>query len=138
MRWFAALLLGFYVLFIARLTLADPSSGRVVFSLADALATRVSHGRLQWTETEVLANVALFVPAGFLLAVVLGRPFLSVALCVLGSACIELAQQRYLPSRVPSLADIQHNSLGGLFGALLAWPVARPLFARRQYAVANT
>jgi hypothetical protein len=137
MRWFAALLLGFYVLFIARLTLADPSSGRVVFSLADTFATRVSHGRLQWSETEVLANIALFVPAGFLLAVVLGRPFLSVALCILGSACIELAQQRYLPSRVPSLADIQHNSLGGLFGALLAWPVARPLFGRRQYAVAN-
>ena len=140
MRWFAALVLGFYVVFIARLTLADPSSGRVVFSLADAdaFATRVSHGRLQWTETEVLANVALFVPAGFLLAVVLGRPFLSVALCVLGSACIELAQERYLPSRVPSLADVRHNSLGGLFGALLAWPVARPLFGRRQYAVANT
>jgi VanZ family protein len=69
--------------------------------------------------------------------VVLGRPFLSVALCVLGSACIELAQQRYLPSRVPSLADIQHNSLGGLLGALLAWPVARPPFGRRQYAVAD-
>jgi glycopeptide antibiotics resistance protein len=138
MRWFAALLLGICILFIARLTLADPLSSRVVFSLADAFATRVSHGRLQWTETEILANVALFVPAGFLLTVVVGRPFLSVALCVLGSACIELAQQRYLPSRVPTLADIQHNSLGGGFGALLAWPVAKPLFGRRQYAVTDT
>lgn len=128
MRLFAAVLLGLYVLFIARLTLADPSSGSAVFGFADAFATRVSDGRLQWSETEVLANVALFVPAGFLLAVVLGRPLLSVALCILGSACIELAQQRYLPSRVPSVADVEHNGLGGLFGALLAWPFSVPLF----------
>jgi VanZ family protein len=36
-----------------------------------------------------------------------------------------LAQQRYLPSRVPSLADVEHNGLGGLIGALLGWPFAR-------------
>ena len=99
-----------------------------MFAFADAVATQLSEGRLGWSETEVLANVALFVPAGFLLAVVLGRPLLSVALCLLGSACIELAQQQYLPSRVPSLADVQHNGLGGLFGALLAWPFAVPPF----------
>jgi glycopeptide antibiotics resistance protein len=137
MRWFAAVLLALYVLFIARLTLADPSSGHIVFALADDLATGLSDGKLTWTETEVLANVALFVPAGFLLTAVLGRPFVSLALCVLGSACIELAQQRYLPSRVPSLADVQANSLGGLVGALVAWPVTRPMFRRQRYPVAG-
>jgi hypothetical protein len=125
MRWFASVLLGLYVLFMARLTLADPSSGGAVFAVADDVATRLSDGRLQWSETEVLANVALFVPAGFLLAVVLGRPLVSFALCVVGSACIELAQQRYLPSRVPSIADVQANGLGGLVGVLLAWPLNR-------------
>ena len=128
MRWFAALLLGLYLIFVARLTLADPSSGQVVFAFADAVATRLSEGRLEWSETEVLANIALFVPAGFLLAVALGRPLFAVVLCILGSVCIELAQLQYLPSRVPSLADVQHNGLGGLFGALLAWPFAVPLF----------
>jgi glycopeptide antibiotics resistance protein len=136
MRWFAAVLLGIYVLFIARLTLAEPSSGRLVFDLADGLATRLSEGRLQWSQTEVLANVALFVPAGFLLSVALGRPILSAALCVLGSACIELAQQRYFPSRVPSIADVQHNGLGGLLGALLAWPLSRLLKVYKQPMVA--
>ena len=120
MRWFAAVLLGLYSLFVARLTLADPSSGRVVFALADDVATWLSDGRLTWTETEVLANVVLFVPAGFLLAVVLGRPMLSFALCILAS-----------------IADIEHNSLGGLLGAVLAWPVARPLSRRRRYAIGS-
>ena len=136
MRWFAALLLGLYLVFIARLTLADPASGQVVFSLADNWATYLSGGRLQWSETEVLANVALFVPAGFLLAVVLRRPLLSAALCVLGSACLELAQQRWFPSRVPSVADVQHNGLGGLVGALLAWPMSRPGSSFKQPMVA--
>jgi glycopeptide antibiotics resistance protein len=124
MRWSAAFLLALYLVLVARLTLADPSSGRLVFAFADAVATRLSAGRLEWSETEVLANIALFVPAGFLLAVVLGRPMLSMVVCVLGVACIELAQQRFLPSRVPSRADVEHNGLGGLFGALLAWPFA--------------
>jgi hypothetical protein len=130
MRWFALLLLGLYLVFVARLTLADPSAGRGVFTLADSLATRYSGGRMVWSETEVLANVVLFVPVGFLLAVVLGRPVVSAVLCVVGSVCIELAQERWLPSRVPSVADVQHNGLGGLVGAALAWPLLwlrRPL-----------
>ncbi|RNL65720.1 VanZ family protein [Nocardioides marmoriginsengisoli] len=130
MRCFALVLLGLYLVFVARLTLADPSAGQSVFSLADSLATRYSGGELDWSETEVLANVALFVPIGFLLTVVLGRPVMSIVLCVLGSACIELAQQQWLPSRVPTIADVQHNSLGGLIGSLVAWPLlwlSRPL-----------
>jgi len=136
MRWFATLFLGLYLVFIARLTLADPAAGHVVFSLADNWASYLSGGRLQWSETEVLANIALFVPAGFLLAVVLQRPLLSAALCVLVSACIELAQQRWFPSRVPSIADVQHNGLGGVVGALLAWPVSRTGRSFKQPMVA--
>jgi hypothetical protein len=131
MRWIAGTLLALYSLFVARLTLADPSAGRWAFAVADSLATRVSDGRLAWSETEVLANIALFVPAGFLLAVVLGRPAMAAVLCVLASACIELVQQRYFPSRVPTVADVLHNSLGGLIGAILAWPVSRPALALR-------
>jgi hypothetical protein len=29
----------------------------------------------------------------------------------------------YFPSRLPSIADVQHNGLVGLRGALLAWPL---------------
>jgi hypothetical protein len=121
----AAVLLACYSVVLARLTLADPAAGRWAFDLADAAARRASHGRLDWSETEVIANVALFVPAGFLLAVLLGRPLLAAALTVLASACIELAQQQFLPTRVPTLADVVHNGLGGLVGAILAAPLSR-------------
>ncbi|MCW2539930.1 MAG: hypothetical protein JWN95_1655 [Frankiales bacterium] len=124
MRWFAAVLLGLYTFVIAQLTLRPASSETGVFGHLNNLMTRVSDGRLDWSQTEVLANIALFIPAGFLLAIVLGRAWASAVLCVLASAAIEVAQQRYLPSRVPSLADVEHNGLGGLIGAVLGWPMA--------------
>lgn len=142
-RWCAAVLLGLYTIVIARLTLAPASSESGMFGLLNRTMSRLSDGRLDWSQTEVLANVALFVPAGFLLAILLGRVWASVVLCVLASAAIEVVQQRYLPSRVGSLADVQHNGTGGAIGALLAWPVAyvvrlsaRNATARRRQASA--
>ena len=123
-RWCAAVLLAFYTVVIAKLTLLPADSETNTFDLLDRIMTRVSDGRLDWSQTEVLANIALFVPAGFLLAVVVGRACVSVVLCVAAAAAIELAQQQYLPSRVPSLADVEHNGLGGAIGALVAWPLA--------------
>lgn len=64
-------------------------------------------------------------PAGFLLAVLLGRPLLAALTTVAVSVGIELAQHAYLPSRVPAVADVVHNGLGGLLGALLAAPFSR-------------
>ena len=121
MRWIAALLLVLYCFFVARLTLFDPSAGRPVFDTADYLAQLFSGGRLDAGQVEVLSNVALFVPAGLLLAVVLQRPLLTIGLCVLASACIELAQQQWLPSRVPTVADVEHNGVGAALGVLVAW-----------------
>lgn len=129
-RWFAAVLLGLYTIVIARLTLASASSESGIFGLLARITSHASNGRLDWSQTEVLANIALFVPAGFLTAIVLGRAWASAVLCVLASAAIELAQQRYLPSRVPSLADVEHNGLGGAIGALLAWPCLSSLRTR--------
>jgi glycopeptide antibiotics resistance protein len=126
-RWLSAVLLVLYSLVIARLTLASASSESGIFGRLQRLVSHASNGRLDWSQTEVLANVALFVPAGFLLTVALGRAWAAAIICVIASAAIELAQQRYLPSRVPSLADVEHNGLGGAIGALLGWPVARAL-----------
>ena len=126
-RWCAGVLLGLYAMVIARLTLAPAASETGIFGLLSRVTSHASHGRLDWSQTEVLANVALFVPAGFLLAIVLGRAWASALVCVLVSVGIELAQQRYLPSRVPSLADVEHNGLGATIGALVGWPIAQAL-----------
>lgn len=118
----AAIALFLYSFVIVRLTLADPSSSSWAFSLADRTATRLSDGRLDWNQTEVLANIALFVPAGLLLAIVVNSAWVAAGLCVAASALIEYVQLRYLPLRVPSGADILHNGYGAVLGASLALP----------------
>ena len=123
-RAVATVLLTLYALVVARLTLLPASTETSTFGTLDDLVTRLTRGGLDWTQIEVLANVALFVPAGFLLAVVLRRCWAAVLVCVLASGAIEWAQYAFLPSRVPSLADVEHNGLGGLVGALIAWPLA--------------
>jgi glycopeptide antibiotics resistance protein len=134
-RIIATVLLVVYALLVVQLTLEPPSAGAWAFSLADRMATRVSSGQLHWSQTEVLANIALFVPAGFLLAIMTNRPWLAAMLCLVASVGIETSQLLFLPSRVATIADVQHNSLGGLIGAVVAWPLVallRPSRHRNQ------
>jgi glycopeptide antibiotics resistance protein len=123
-RWSAAMLLAVYGFVIFKLTLQPAYTESGTFGLLNRIMSRLSNGQLEWSQTEVIANVALFVPAGFLVAIVVGRVWLSAILCLGASAGIEFAQQRWLSSRVPSLADVEHNGLGGAIGALIAWPIA--------------
>lgn len=118
-RLVALVLVALYSLLVAHLTLTDASHGAWAFDLADRVALRASGGELTWTQTEVLANVALFVPLGFLLAIAVGRVWPAVSLCLLGSAGIEWFQTT-LTSRVPTVDDVVHNTMGGLVGALAA------------------
>lgn len=119
-RIIALALVAAYLLVVAHLTLADPSQGAWAFDLADRIATRASGGALTWSETEVLANVALFVPLGFLLTLAVHSAAVATAACGVLSAGIEYAQLTLLPTRVPTLDDVVHNTLGGLAGALVA------------------
>jgi glycopeptide antibiotics resistance protein len=136
-RTVAGILLVLYAVVIARLTLAPAASESGTFGLPNHTMLHVSDRRVVWSQTEVLANIALFVPAGLLLSIGLGRAWAGAILCVLVAAGIELAQRRYLPSRVPSVLDIEHNGLGGLIGALLGWPIAHSLRLRARRAVAR-
>ena len=68
--------------------------------------------------SDLLLNIALFMPLGAALAL-RGRRSSSIAvLAGLLSAAIELSQF-YIPGRDPSLSDIVSNTLGAVFGALL-------------------
>lgn len=128
----AGALLALYTVVVAKLTLQPAAAEERAFGLLDRVMSHLSSGRLDWTETELLANIALFIPAGFLLAVVLGRVWASVLLCLTASICIELAQYRYLPTRVPTMDDVQRNTIGGAIGAVVAWPAAHALRTQRR------
>jgi glycopeptide antibiotics resistance protein len=84
-------LLALYALLVMRLTLEPAGSETAIFDRLNRFAAALSGQRLEWSQTEVLANIALFIPFGFLLAMVLARVGLSAALCVVVSVFIELA-----------------------------------------------
>jgi VanZ family protein len=113
MRWIAAVFLGLYCYVIGTLTLGSDAAVGHAFSITNRY----------YPMTEGQANIALFVPAGFLLAVVLLNPLVAVVLGVLGSSAIEWYQLHYLPWRVFDPHDIVHNGIGAAIGALLAVPL---------------
>ncbi|SEB93963.1 VanZ like family protein [Paramicrobacterium humi] len=84
---------------------------------------------------EFAANVAVFSPFGFLLALALGRRYwwLAIVLCPLASVAIEIAQYLLFPARVASARDVIANSSGALIGILLALPfVVTPVGAQNR------
>jgi VanZ family protein len=82
-----------------------------------------------WTVFDLVANVAVYLPLGFFLALALyGLPgrFTSLILAVLLAGGVSFGLetvQNWLPSRVPSNIDLACNTLGGLLGALWAYKV---------------
>jgi len=76
------------------------------------------------TAFDIVTNVGAYLPLGFLWVAALGQRLpatLAVLAAVLLGASLSLAMevlQHFLPSRVPSVADLGSNALGTLAGAL--------------------
>ncbi|MDR1848916.1 MAG: VanZ family protein [Zoogloeaceae bacterium] len=79
-----------------------------------------------WTTFDLIANVVIYLPTGFLFTLALRRlpgrliaPVLAILLASLLSLTME-SLQTWLPSRFASVTDLGCNTLGALFGALFA------------------
>ncbi|HYO26644.1 MAG TPA: VanZ family protein [Azonexus sp.] len=89
-----------------------------------------------WTAFDLAANIAVYLPLGFFLALALrGLPgrFSALILATLLSVMVSLALealQTWLPSRVPSNVDLACNALGGLLGAAWAQATGPRIFLR--------
>jgi VanZ family protein len=89
-----------------------------------------------WTAFDLAANVAVYLPLGFLLTLALrglpGRYTAPVlAALIAGGLSLGLeAVQSWLPSRVPSNVDLACNAAGGILGAILAQWSGPRLFNR--------
>ena len=119
-----------YLVGLARVTLWPRLGDDDGFDLVRAaLAWIRSTGiALTYSATELLANIALFVPFGILVSLLLPRrpAWLVIALGLATSAVIELAQLLFLPDRVSDVRDLVANTLGTAVG------VAVMLVARRR------
>ena len=82
---------------------------------------------------EFLANIALFVPFGLLVAVVFPRlrPLAITALGFATSVTIELVQI-LLPTRFPTVSDVIANTLGAAIGCLVVAAVVKRSAARAR------
>lgn len=77
---------------------------------------------LSVTDLEFAANIAMFVPLGFLFVLLLGRRYWAwaIVVAVLLTCAIEFTQS-YLPMRVTDTRDLVANSSGALVGVIFGW-----------------
>lgn len=90
-------------------------------------------------EVEVLANVGMFVPFGFLVALLLPQrlSWLTVFVGPGFSAFIENFQREFLSERVASVYDVYANSAGAIIGFLLAAVLRAVVHQRDRRVVAR-
>jgi glycopeptide antibiotics resistance protein len=127
-----------YVLGVALIVWLPASIAGRVTGLAFRLARFVSENfgialSTSYTVFEFLANIALFVPFGLLLAAAWPRtnPWLIILIGYATSATIELVQT-LLPSRVPAISDVIANTLGTVIGCLALHAVLQMSHAGRR------
>jgi glycopeptide antibiotics resistance protein len=93
--------------------------GALVFSpVGPSLKGIPLPGWLHAGAVEAAANVVVFVPVGFLVALLLprGRRWLAVLLCCLLSTGIELVQAVFISTRLGSARDVLTNTTGAVIG----------------------
>ena len=103
------------------------------------LQTTPLPGLPSWVDYAVVewcANVALFIPLGLLIALLLPRRHMWLA-CICGAVTsmgIEAAQSLFLPLRYATVNDVAANSIGTVLGVLTAFFLSRPVKASRRDA----
>ncbi len=99
----------------------DGTIRQVIDTMHDAGAPRQVNYRL----TERLANVAMFVPIGLLLAALVPRRWgwVAAAYGFTLSAAVELGQAAWFPERDATIRDVALNTAGAVVGwlAVVAW-----------------
>jgi len=129
--WFAGGSLALYGLFVTLILFwpspVDRGWRPTLLRALDAFHERGFPEWFGYQSLEFTANIGMFVPLGFLVALLVRgrRWWLAVALCSGFSVLSELAQGLLLPQRFASVADVVANSTGAALGALLALAIRK-------------
>ena len=92
-----------------------------------------------YSKLEFLANILMFIPLGFLVALLLpGRVWwLALIICPAMSVAIELTQALALSARFATAIDVASNSLGAVVGILIAVILRAIVYERDQKVIAR-
>lgn len=93
-----------------------------------------------YSKLEFSANIAMFIPLGFLVALLLSDKswWLTLVICPALSIAIELTQLTLLAARFATVADVVANSTGALIGVVFALTLRYIVHRRDQAVVART
>jgi VanZ family protein len=122
-RWIVLVAIVAYLALVAVATLGPPSIAGGVFDLV----VRLTGGAMSPRSLEFAANIAMFVPLGFLFVLFLGPRQWAWALVV--GALLTLGiegVQMVIPGRVPDVRDLIANGSGAVVGVVLGYLAVQP------------
>ncbi|MEC5184464.1 glycopeptide antibiotics resistance protein [Cryobacterium sp. MP_3.1] len=92
-----------------------------------------------YNKLEFTANVAMFVPLGFLAALLLPTRvwWLALLICPALSIAIEWTQATFLAARFATATDVMSNSIGAVIGILAAVILRSIVYERDQKIIAR-
>jgi glycopeptide antibiotics resistance protein len=128
-----------YLGFVGWVTLTPassaPTNSELILRVLARLQQYDDFAWLTYDRAEFLANIALFVPVGVFLLLLVGTRFWWVAglAAFLMTSAIETVQ-RTIPGRVPDERDILANTAGALIGIVVGLVLTFPASRRRARA----
>jgi glycopeptide antibiotics resistance protein len=126
-RTLTAAMLAVYIFGVALVVLwPTPVDAAAQGFIQEVLSALHRAGLPDWLDYNLVesgANVVMFIPLGFLTALLLpaGLRWLTPGGAMVFSAAIEWCQQAFLPGRYASLQDVWVNTLGAALGTVLAY-----------------
>ena len=136
------LLLLAYAGVVAAMTLSPtPLDQGFESSIDKVLGVLHRNGVPEWfgyNKLEFSANVAMFVPLGFLAALMLPAKvwWLALLICPGLSVAIELTQATFLAARFATATDVVANTIGAVVGILVAVILRAIVYERDQKVIA--
>ncbi len=133
----AAVLLAVWGLFIIYGTLLPFDLSESADNVHERMRRLWDHPWRPSSRTDLISNVLLFIPWGFLIAIWANgrgiRALTTLCVAILSAALLSGSVefiQLYAPTRTTSFVDLTTNTAGSLAGALIGWPAARWLWPR--------
>jgi glycopeptide antibiotics resistance protein len=132
-----------YTVFILSVTLSptqlDVSVQRLIIRFVDVLHRYGVPTWFDYAEVEFLANIAMFIPFGFMVALLFSVKFawLAIVVSLFFSTGIEHIQREFLDDRIYDVRDIVANTLGGLIGFIIAAFLRAVVHARDRRIIAR-